>query len=82
MTNRMAKFEPVVKEKLDGLYVFDYYDFKNDNREKPERIKDMLKNNPSIDTINIFDDMDEQIMRFNKFKEETPNLEINIFQIK
>ena len=82
MTNRMAKFEPVVKEKLDGLYVFDYYDFKNDNREKPERIKDMLKNNPSIDTINIFDDMDEQIMRFNKFKDENPNLEINIFQIK
>lgn len=82
MTNRMAKFESVVKEKLDGLYVFDYYDFKNDNREKPERIKDMLKNNPSIDTINIFDDMDEQIMRFNKFKDENPNLEINIFQIK
>ena len=42
----------------------------------------MLKNNPSIDTINIFDDMDEQIMRFNKFKEENPNLEMNIFQIK
>ena len=82
MTNRMAKFEPVVKEKLDGLYVFDYYNFKNDNREKPERIMEILKNNPSIDTINIFDDMDEQIMRFRKFKDDNPNLEINIFQIK
>ncbi len=82
MTNRLAKFEPVVKDKLRGLYVFDYYDFKNDNREKPERIKEILKNNPSIDTINIFDDMDEQIERFNRFKEENPNLEINVFQIK
>ncbi len=82
MTNRLAKFEPVVKDKLRGLYVFDYYDFKNDNREKPERIKEILKNNPSIDTINIFDDMDEQIERFNRFKEENPNLEISVFQIK
>ena len=82
MTNRLAKFEPVVKDKLRGLYIFDYYDFKNDNREKPERIKEILKNNPSVDTINIFDDMDEQIERFNRFKEENPNLEINVFQIK
>ena len=82
MTNRLAKFEPVVKDKLRGLYVFDYYDFKNDNREKPDRIREILKNNPSIDTINIFDDMDEQIERFNRFKEENPNLEINVFQIK
>lgn len=82
MTNRLAKFEPVVKDKLRGLYIFDYYDFKNDNREKPERIKEILKNNPSVDTINIFDDMDEQIEKFNRFKEENPNLEINIFQIK
>lgn len=82
MTNRLAKFEPIVKEKLNGIYVFDYYDFKNDNREKPDRIKEILKNNPSIDTINIFDDMDDQIERFNRFKEENPNLEINVFQIK
>ena len=82
MTNRLAKFESVVKEKLSGLYIFDYYDFKNDNREKPERIKEILKNNPTIDTINIFDDMDEQIERFNRFKDENPNLEINIFHIK
>lgn len=82
MTNRLAKFEPVVKEKLSGLYIFDYYDFKNDNREKPDRIKDILKNNPSIEIINIFDDMDDQIERFNRFKEENPELEINVFQVK
>lgn len=82
MTNRLAKFEPVVKEKLNGLYIFDYYDFKNDNREKPDRIKEILKNNPSIEIINIFDDMDEQIERFNRFKEENPELEINVFQVK
>lgn len=82
MTNRIPKFEPIVKEKLSGLYVFDYYNFKNDSREKPDRIKEIIKNNPSIDTINIFDDMDEQIIRFKKFKDENPNLEINIFQIK
>jgi hypothetical protein len=82
MTNRLAKFEPIVKDKLSGLYIFDYYDFKNDNREKPDRIREILKNNPSIDTINIFDDMDEQIERFNRFKEDNPRLEINIFQIK
>ena len=82
MTNRMPKFESVVKDKLKGLYIFDHYDFKGDNREKPERIKEILKNNPSIDTINIFDDMDEQIERFRRFKDETSQLDINIFQIK
>ncbi len=82
MTNRLAKFEPVVKDKLRGRYIFDYYDFKNDNKEKPDRIKDILRNNPSIDTINIFDDMDDQIERFNRFKEENPELEINVFQVK
>lgn len=82
MTNRMAKFEPIVKDKIKGIYTFDHYDFKNDNREKPDRIKEILKNNPTIDTINIFDDMDEQIERFNKFKEEHPELEINVYQIK
>jgi hypothetical protein len=82
MTNRLAKFEPTVREKLKGLYVFDYYDFKNDNREKPDRIKEILKNNPTIDTINIFDDMDEQIEKFNRFKDDNPDLEINIFHIK
>lgn len=82
MTNRLAKFEPVVKEKLSGLYIFDYYDFKNDNREKPDRIKDILKNNPSIEIINIFDDMDDQIERFNRFKEDNPELEINVHQVK
>jgi len=82
MTNRLAKFEPTVKEKLNGIYVFDYYDFKNDNREKPERIMDILRNNPTIEIVNIFDDMDEQIEKFNKFKEDNPNLDINIFQIK
>lgn len=82
MTNRLAKFEPIVKEKLSGLYIFDYYDFKNDNREKPDRIKDILKNNPSIEIINIFDDMDDQIERFNRFRDDNPQLEINVYQVK
>lgn len=82
MTNRIPKFEPVVKEKLNGLYIFDYYDFKSDAREKPDRIKDILKNNPTITTINIFDDMDDQIQKFEAFKEANPDLEVNIHQIK
>ncbi len=81
MTNRIPKFEPIVKDKLSGHYVFDYYNFKNDHREKPERIAEILKNNPSIKVINIFDDMDEQIARFRIFKEQNPNYEINIYQI-
>ncbi len=82
MTNRIAKFESVVKDKLKGIYIFDYYDFKNDKREKPERIKEILKNNPTIETVNIFDDMDEQIIMFNNFKNENPELDINVYQIK
>jgi hypothetical protein len=81
MTNRIPKFEPIVKDKLSGHYTFDYYNFKNDHREKPERIMEILKNNPSIKVINIFDDMDEQIARFRIFKEQNPNYEINIYQI-
>lgn len=81
MTNRIAKFEPVVKDKIKGIYTFDYYDFKNDNREKPDRIRDIIKNNPSIEVVNIFDDMDDQIERFIKFKQDNPQLEINITQV-
>jgi len=81
MTNRIAKFEPVVKDKIKGIYTFDYYDFKNDSREKPDRIRDIIKNNPSIEVVNIFDDMDDQIERFIKFKQDNPQLEINITQV-
>ncbi len=81
MTNRIPKFESIVKDKLSGHYIFDYYNFKNDQREKPERIAEILKNNSSIKVINIFDDMDEQIARFRMFKEQNPNYEINIYQI-
>ena len=81
MTNRIPKFEPIVREKLKDYYIFDYYDFKNDHREKPDRIMDILKSNPSIKVINIFDDMDEQIVRFELFKEQHPEYEVNIYQI-
>jgi len=81
MTNRIAKFENVVKDKLKDYYVFDYYDFKNDQREKPDRISEILKNNPTIQQVNIFDDMEEQIIKFQNFKEKHPELEINIFKI-
>jgi hypothetical protein len=81
MTNRIPKFESVVREKLKDYYIFDYYDFKNDHREKPDRILEILKLNPSIKTINIFDDMDEQIARFEMFKKQHPTLKINIYQI-
>jgi len=81
MTNRIPKFESIVKEKLQEYYIFDYYDFKNDHREKPDRINDILKNNPSIKTINIFDDMDEQIIKFEKFKSQNPQLNIKIIRI-
>ncbi len=81
MTNRIPKFESVVREKLKDYYIFDYYDFKNDHREKPDRILEMLKSNPSIKVINIFDDMDEQIVRFKMFKEQHPEYEVNIYKI-
>lgn len=81
MTNRIAKFEMVVKDKLKDYYTFDYYDFKNDHREKPDRISEILRNNPTIEQINIFDDMEEQIIKFQAFKEKNPNLNINIFKV-
>lgn len=81
MTNRIPKFEPIVREKLRDYYIFDYYDFKNDHREKPDRIMDILKSNPSIKVINIFDDMDEQIVKFELFKEQHPEYEVNIYKI-
>lgn len=81
MTNRIAKFENIVKDKMKNYYVFDYYDFKNDQREKPDRISEILKNNPTIQEINIFDDMEEQIIKFQIFKEKRPDLKINIFKV-
>lgn len=82
MTNRLGKFEKVIKDKLEGIYKFDMYNFSTDQREKPERIEEILKNNPSIRTINIFDDMDIQIAKFEEFKQNNPELDINITQIK
>lgn len=81
MTNRMAKFEPIIKDKIKGIYSFDIYNFKTDYKEKPDRIEDLLVQYPTIKTINIFDDMDEQIRLFNEFKNNHPELEINIFQV-
>lgn len=82
MTNRLAKFEDIIKEKIKGIYDFDMLNFKTNQKEKPERIIDILEKYPTINTINIFDDMDEQINLFNEFKKNYPNLNINITQIK
>lgn len=82
MTNRIPKFERIVKDKLAPFYpTFDYYDFKSGGAEKPERVLTILKNNPSIKVINVFDDMDDQISKFNEFKMTHPEYEINIHHV-
>jgi hypothetical protein len=81
MTNRLSKFESVVRKKLNGYYEFDIYNFKSDGRDKPERIEEILLSYPNIREINIFDDMDEQIKKFKEFRKRNPKYNIRITQI-
>jgi FMN phosphatase YigB (HAD superfamily) len=81
MTNRLSKFESVVRKKLNGYYEFDIYNFKSDGRDKPERIEEILLSYPNIREINIFDDMDEQITKFKEFRKKNTEYNIRITQI-
>jgi tRNA nucleotidyltransferase/poly(A) polymerase len=63
LTNRLSKLEQPIKKVLDkhNMY-FDEYSFKNDGREKGERVLDILKRSyPDVNKIEFYDDDDRHI---------------------
>ena len=58
LTNRLSRLsEPIKKVLAKHNMVFDYYSFKNDGREKGERIVDILKSNyPDATNVEFYDD--------------------------
>lgn len=74
LTGRTVEFESIIKSLLDekGL-TFDYYGLKSVEASdttvvfKQNFVKKILELNPSVDTINMWDDRGKHIMRFKLF---------------
>ncbi len=58
LTNRLSRLaEPIKKVLNKHNMVFDYYSFKNDGREKGERVLDIMQTSyPDIKTLEFYDD--------------------------
>jgi hypothetical protein len=74
LTGRTVEFEPIIRSLLDekGL-TFDYYGLKSVEASdstvvfKQNFVKKILELNPSVDTINMWDDRGKHIIRFKAF---------------
>ena len=67
LTNRLSKLDRFVKAVLDfhGM-TFDAYSFKNDGREKGERVLDIMKHSfPDIHKLEFYDDDPRHIENVN-----------------
>ena len=82
LTSRVKKVKPNIIEILrDHNLSFDKYMFKHGNKEKPERIDEILEEYPNIEYIEIWDDRDKEINLFNLWKSNKKNLNIIINQV-
>jgi len=85
LTNRKGKLHNQIKGILDKNGVkFDAYDYKGDGNEKPDRIKSYLEQYPEVKEVNVYDDMQEQLVMFHKMKKELEKsgILVNVFEIK
>ncbi len=85
LTNRIKELEPTVKAILEknNLY-FDDYNFKSQNNEKSDRIKEYIEKYPTVKNINVYDDRDKEIAMFQELKKEleSQGIYVNIFHVK
>lgn len=84
LTNRMDKLSDEVINILSKFDInFDEYSFKSGNKEKVDRIKYFLSYYNDVDTIDIYDDRDKELVEFRKFRSYFGDrYDINIFPVK
>jgi len=81
LTARVIKLESYIKNILHKNNLrFDKYLFRSKDN-KPQRIEEILKEYPTINYVEIWDDRDKEIELFNEWK-ETKNTKIVINQVK
>jgi len=83
LTNRIPKFEPIIKNLLDSMGLhFDEYSFKNDNRNKKERILEISSKFSSLEEINVFDDQNDQIEILKTLKHDVDEtIKVEVYQV-
>jgi len=85
LTNRLKKLSVSVEKILSNLnFVFDAYSYKEDSKEKSQRIIEFLKQYPNVKNINVYDDRDKEIELFKIMKKDLENdgFSVNVFQVK
>ncbi len=82
LTNRIPKFEPIIKNLLNSMGLhFDEYSFKNDQRNKKERILEISSKFPSLEEINVFDDQNDQIEILRTLKHDVDStIRVEVYQ--
>ena len=80
LTSRLPKFKEVFLEILGKFNItFDKYLFKSFNKEKSERIDELLEKYPTIEYIEIWDDRQVEIDLYNEWAiTKSPDIYIKI----
>jgi len=82
LTSRVSKLLPEILTVLEANDAkFDHYSLKENNKDKNVRIKEFIKQYPSVSQIDIYDDRDKEFAVFKNLESEIGDLfEINIFK--
>lgn len=83
LTNRIPKFKPIIMNLLDSMGLhFDEYSFKNDQRNKKERILEISSKFPLLEEINVYDDQNDQIEVLKSLKQDVDSMiKVEIYQV-
>lgn len=83
LTSRLKKLQPEIEKILQSHnIVFDELSLKQGGGEKDDRIREYLTRYPDVDTINVYDDRDKEMVVFAKMKEELGDLyQINVYRV-
>lgn len=81
LTSRISKLEYAVKRILEQKKLFfDRYIFKDGKEEKKDKLNSLLEEYPNINYVEIWDDRDKEINRFQEWK-KTKHITVVIHQI-
>lgn len=83
LTSRIKKLQPAIENvlKLHNIE-FDALSLKSGGGEKDDRIREFLNRFPDVDTINVYDDRDKEMVVFAKMKDELGGLyQINVYRV-
>lgn len=81
LTSRLERLRPQIEGILQTHDITaDEILLKNDGKEKNQRVEALLEKLPDVTEVNLYDDREKEFRVFRKFKEDNPDLQVNIYK--